>query len=128
MPYCHKCGKPVKESSQYCPECGFDLTSSKPKEKEEHSKHVTTEKIIVKEKGSSFFGNMIKVILTLAVIIGIILIIVYSLGEGSDGKLGKLVGCELNFKSCNRDCGEGLLGGLCKDKCAIEYNLCKKDK
>jgi len=127
MPFCYKCGNKVNENVKYCPECGFELKKhSKPEKlKEEDSpKSTLTEKIIIKEK-HSLFGSIIKIILVLALIGGIILITAYVIEEGGVEDLGNLVGCELEFKTCNRNCGEGWLGGLCKDKCAVEYNLCK---
>ena len=36
--------------------------------------------------------------------------------------------CEVERQECNNTCGDGLLGGLCKDACTIQYNTCRNDR
>lgn len=130
MPYCYNCGKPVKEVSKYCPECGFEFKKipSKAKEKEEPEKQVSTEKVIIKEKKSS----AISIVLIFLLIIGIILFVVYLVQEGalsSGGGISKIIDpCETAFDNCNRDCGEGWGSGLCKTGCTYDYNKCKENR
>jgi len=33
--------------------------------------------------------------------------------------------CEQQLSDCNHACGEGILAGLCKEKCTYDYNQCK---
>jgi len=33
--------------------------------------------------------------------------------------------CEKQLQDCNHACGEGVLAGICKEKCTYDYNQCK---
>lgn len=131
MPYCYNCGKEIKETSKYCPECGFESTkkSVKVKEKEESQKQ-TTERIIIKEKHHS--GGVVSAVLIILFIIAGIIFVVYLANEGAfsgGGGISKIVDpCERAFDTCNRECGEGWGSGLCKTGCTYDYNKCKENR
>ena len=36
--------------------------------------------------------------------------------------------CKKQFEECNYACGEGVLSGICKEKCTYEYNKCKEER
>jgi hypothetical protein len=33
--------------------------------------------------------------------------------------------CEQQLQDCNHACGDGILSGICKEKCTYDYNQCK---
>lgn|GEM_PF-3271305 len=36
--------------------------------------------------------------------------------------------CERNYTNCVHDCGEGILSGICKEKCTFDRNECQDNK
>lgn len=43
------------------------------------------------------------------------------------GKIGQLTcsdNCQNNRNNCYDKCGAGIIGGLCKDGCTLDYNDC----
>ncbi len=62
--------------------------------------------------------NTIALAISLILIIGLLFLV-------SGCALGAVFDpCESKFQDCNHACGEGILSGLCKEKCTYEYNRC----
>ncbi len=36
--------------------------------------------------------------------------------------------CSMKRAKCNYECGDGLVGSLCKDGCTLKYHYCKRKK
>lgn len=36
--------------------------------------------------------------------------------------------CERDYTNCVHDCGEGILSGICKEKCTYDRNSCQEGK
>jgi hypothetical protein len=33
--------------------------------------------------------------------------------------------CQTEFEQCNYNCGEGIVSGICKEGCTMQFNQCK---
>lgn len=129
MLFCPKCSVELDDDDNYCSKCGYKL---KAKDKEARITKVisTLDELVTKSSKKDLTrANRIMGIVIIALIITVLFLVLVVTGAVDDAFRGSGLGfldpCEREYKECNRECGEGLIGGLCKDGCTIRYRQCR---
>jgi hypothetical protein len=126
MLFCPKCAVELEDEDTFCSKCGYKL---KKKDKESRTtKVISTLDELVQEKKPSQQNGMFTILVIVSLII-IILFILSAIGVTDAAFKGSGINyldpCEREFKECNKECGEGLLSGVCKDICTVSYRQCR---
>ncbi|MFQ5474299.1 MAG: hypothetical protein ACE5DM_00530 [Candidatus Nanoarchaeia archaeon] len=73
-------------------------------------------------------GKKGRALVTVLIIVVVVLVVMLVADKGST--TGHSIRfwdkCERTYNACVDDCGDGLLGGLCKDKCTWDRKQCRK--
>jgi hypothetical protein len=71
-------------------------------------------------------GKGFGVFMLILIIVILILFLTGNLNSHTGAAVKKYVDpCETKYKNCVHACGEGLLSGICKEKCTYDRRVCK---